>query len=272
MDPNTVPPALNTPPKKSAKLVWIGLAIIILLGASAGALYMLFNQKAPEAKPQSTDTRQTSTQSKTDKTIELDKTYVDTTGKFSVKYPSTWKVKTETGIQGDPNSPTTTSTLTSPAGTVLNLRSDWGGRGGMCEPEATDKPFAAGNVCPTIQTLTAETLPVDNVYYADTEVGASSSKSTYKQAAVVLVTEHWADTKGVSQYVVGVASTNLNDGQLAFAPTMGALSSYPWITNYNAAGKFQPYIYAYASGKTADFLKSDDVSVIKDILRTLTVN
>lgn len=53
---------------------------------------------------------------------------------------------------------------------------------------------------------------------------------------------------------------------------MGLLSSQEWITVYNKDGKFNPYIYAYATSDSKVFLKSKDATTIKAILKILKVN
>src|SRR5437016_1411541 len=86
-------------------------------------------------------------------------TYTSSNGEFSIKYPPTWHLSTAS--EGHP-----VPILVSPSNTMLYVYSDNGGKGGgPCIPAPQDAPFKKGNQCTTLEYLTSEKLPVDNLNY-----------------------------------------------------------------------------------------------------------
>lgn len=206
------------------------------------------------------------------KSTSTTKVYTDPVGKFSVQYPADWKLTATKDVK-DASTASAEAKLTSPTGTVLELKSDWGGRGGMCEPEAGDKPFAAGNACASNEYLSSELLPIDNVYYpVDVERANGTTGTTYKKTDILLVTSHYAYIDGKSQYLIGLIDSNPQYTISLKDPDMGLIAPKHFLTVYDADGTFQPYIYATASGTTKEFLQSKDADTIKAILRTIKVD
>lgn len=246
------------------------LVIVIAVGVIGFAGWTVYKTQSKT----STNT-QNSTESTKDtqsKTVTLAKTYADKVGNFSVKYPESWILKSSSDTS-DPNTVSSTATLTSPSGTVLNLASDMGGRGGACLPEESEKPFTPGNTCPSIEYLSLEVVPITNVYYYFTSTQANgTSKNVYDKSTIVLTTTHFMDEKGKQQYVVGLTDSNPPYELKLNSPKMGLITPDLFFEVYDSSNKFHPMIYAYASGSDASFLQSEDVSTIKEILRTMTVS
>lgn len=203
---------------------------------------------------------------------DLTKTYTDTTGELSVSYPSSWKLPKKHDAT-NPDNEWSDAKLTSPGGAVLSLRSDFGGRGGDCIPEDSDKPFAAGNACATEEYLSSEVLPINNVYYSDDEKAANGTiKNVYKKTEILLVTAHYADNDGKSQHTIGLADSNPRSPVSLNKPTMGFTLPEHSFAAIDAAGKFHRDVYVTASSKDEGFLGSKDAATIKAILRTLKVS
>lgn len=199
------------------------------------------------------------------------KTYVSSVDHFSIMYPPNWVLDTKKAPSGEAGYDA--ATLTSPSGTVLNLYANAGGKGGWCTPDPKDVPFQKGNACTTLEYLTAEKLPIDNLYYMADVPNTNPVKSVPKQAPVYLVTTHHADQNGVSQYGISLAETTTPQDTFALnTPYMGSNPPYTWLTVYNAQGKGFPYIYVYANGNSSSFLSSDDAATIMAIVRTFTLD
>lgn len=253
-----------------------GVVGVLVLAISVGVIsFAGWTVYKAQTKTQTATNTQTSTQSTKDvqqKTVTLSKTYTDSVGNFAVKYPASWSLKSSTDTS-EPEMASSDATITSPSGTVLRLASNWGGRGGMCEPEPSEKPFIAGNTCPSIEYLSSEVVPISNVYYSSTTIKADgNSSNVYKKSTIVLATTHYMKPNGKQQYVVGLTESNPPYEIKLNSPKMGLVMSDLYLTVYNSSGTFYPYIYTYASGPDAAFLQSEDVATIKEILRTMTVS
>lgn len=247
------------------------LLILVIVGGISFAGWSVYRAQTKPSTTKSENNNQ-STNNTPSTASDLSKTYTDPVGNFSIKYPSDWTLAASSNTS-DPNFATSEATLSSPSGTVLKLGSNWGGRGGFCVPEDSEKPFTPGNTCPSVEYLSSEALPIANVYYASLTTGADgTSGNVFKKSNIVLATKHYMDNAGKSEYVIGITDSNPPDELQLNKPIMGLVISDFFFTPYNAAGKFYPYIYAYASGADASFLQSKDVSTIKDILRTMVVN
>lgn len=249
------------------------LLVIIFLGL-AGFIgwFIYYTQQVANENYAAANTASQATPAKAapapEKTVTLSKTYADTNGNFTVQYPAGWKVKTAKDTNPDFSSVTTT--ITSPKGTVLHLDSNNGGKGGSCEPGTNDEPFAKGNVCPSIEYLSSETLPINNVYNMMGKTVKGSYSSSLKKSKVVLVTSHYLGVDGKESYSVNVQNSDTEFPVELNKPTTGAVMSANSLSVYGSTGKFHPYVYAYSQGTTAAFLDSADATTLKAILRTLT--
>jgi hypothetical protein len=225
-------------------------------------------------KQQKTDTTQTTSNEISLTTPQTNKkTYNDPIGKFSAEYPENWTLESEV-FDVDKDYTSSKATLTSPSGTVLNLNSDWGGKGGGCEPAPGDTPFAAGNTCASWEYLASEDTDIRNVYYP-TEVRKEdgSIEFTYENTAdIQIVTMRFGNPNGSDQYLVGLRESIPTRIIQVNEPYMGFNISTLFMTVYGSKGEFGPYIYAYTEGDNEAFLSTPDVAAIKEILRTLRVN
>lgn len=197
------------------------------------------------------------------------KTYEDKSGNFVVKYPAEWKIKTSTNKQGDLT--TVQTTITSATGTVVNLNTDAGGKGGQCEPRKTDEAFKTGNLCPSWEYLSQEVLNVKNVYYTKSTASGDEVKFDTLPAKVYLVTKHFATPEGKSSYVIGVTAKDEAPDLTLNKPMMGFNFDFEQFYNTNSKGESKYYIYAYAIKPDKSFLTSKDAEVVKNIFRSMTV-
>lgn len=234
------------------------LFIAAVIGLVGWYVYKAKNDTDKNLRPNTSKTKVRSVNT-------LSKTYKNEYGNFTVKYPASWKLSTDFK-----NNNGEISNLTSPSGTKLVLRADKGGKGGMCEPAATDKPFRPGNSCNTREYLSAEKLnSIDNVYYARLTSVDGETPAEYEKADIMLVTSHFADTEGKSKYIVGLTASTSDLPIVLDKPEMGLVVDIESFGVYDKDGNFKPYIYAYAQGDAEEFLKSDDVVTVKEILRSL---
>lgn len=247
------------------------LLILVIVGIVGFTGWYVWS--ANEEAAENYDTKSSSVDTESDKTTStLSKTYLDSVGKFSINYPANWKL-VMTKDASDADNAWSDAKLTSPTGTILSLRSNFGGKGGMCEPEDGDEPFAAGNACSTNEYLSSDTLPIKNVFYPEDAKDTNGTfMSSYKQSNIVLVTAHYADNDGKSQYTIGVTDSDPRFPVYVNKPTMGMVVPEHFVTVYDASGKFHPYIYATASGEDKSFLTSNDAVTVKAILRTLKID
>lgn len=238
--------------------------VVIVMGIIGGTGYFVYDSQK-EAN-QLLDSADASAQVEAEvKSIKLTEQYDDPVGNFSLMYPKSWKLDASVD-KTDKEYPSSDAKITSPKGSVLVLGSDYGGKGGMCEPEEDDVPFAAGNTCASLEYLSVEQLPIDNVFYA----ASAGNKVSYKKANVALVTSHYAAPDGKAEYQIGVTNNNPEYPIAVNVPEMG-LVGISSLSVYDSSGKSKPYIYAKAVGSNEAFLKSDDAKVIMSILRTLKI-
>lgn len=246
-----------------------GLLFLIVLGLIGFVAWYVYHTKNTVDKTLSTSNSASTTSSAEGTT--LDKKYSDGVGNFSVKYPANWKLVSSTA--SDSRGQSSIATLTSPTGTVLNLDVDLGGKGGDCVPASGDKAFQANNTCPSWEYLSSEVVPINNVYYAaDTDQPDGSISIAYKKTNIVLATIHYADPSGKSTYLIGLTQSNESEPVVVNSPQMGLYAPEEFFTVYDSSGKFEPYIYAFATGSSSAFLTSKDADTIKSILRSMQIN
>jgi len=239
------------------------MLIVVAVGILGFVCWYVYdaNKKSESTSSVSSTSQEAKTteQQKTSST-KLDKEYKDDAGSFTVNYPSNWKVLTKksNAALGD----MTSTTLTSSTGTILNLNTDYGGKGGACEPNKDDKPFQLGNKCSTHQYLTFESVNIGNMYKSGTEFAAKAQLQTVR----------YQQSDGGDKYIIRLADVCDFDVCELNKPYMGLFYESSGVVNYVKGKDYQPYIHAYASGGDEDFLKSPDANIIKDILRSLRVN
>jgi len=194
------------------------------------------------------------------------KTYNDSVGKFSIKYPGDWSVTTQKGDQGV-GYPTTSTKIISPSGRQMELEVNYGGKGGACAPDPSDKPFQVNNTCPTVEYLSAEKLK--DVYIYDLETAASGETKTAK-FNLFLVTTHYQNN---SQSSYGISLRSSTSSSIPIKePATGAVDLRLWFSKTDSEGKNPVYIEANAVSDTEALLNDSDAETIKDILRSFTLN
>lgn len=198
----------------------------------------------------------------------LPKVYKNDSDHFTIHYPSDWKLETSTDPMNLPQ-----AKLTSPNGTVLNINSEFGGRGGDCQPAATDKPFQPGNVCSTKEYLSAEKLTeVNNLYFA--KYGKATlgvDDVSYHKMPVYLTTSHFADSDGKSSYIIGL-DESLPDEDAPFETNvahMGLNYDQEFFTVTDSKHKSYMEVEAYSLSSSPDFFDSADGKTVKAIFKSI---
>ena len=245
------------------------IIIVVLVAAILGALGFVFLQNFGK-KTASTSTSQ---QANTQAGSNLPKKYTSTIGSFAISYPDDWTLKTTTDTS-NADFPVDASSLTSPSGTVLNVKSFNDARGGTCGAKATDVPFAAGNDCASIEYLSAEKLPIDNAYELAGNVAYGTS-----QESIYLTTSKYGYPDGTLTYTIGALAINPavgSDGAIALnKPTMGYSVSEMSINrvdkNFKDTKKAYADVFIYAQGHSESFLTSKDADTMRDIIRSLVL-
>ncbi len=262
-------------PKQSGFSVIEALLIVLVVAALVATGFVVYQRhnntsakNSAATTPNQTTVQSQNTVAQSAPTNPYDgwTTYTSSDGEFNIKYPPTWHLRTAS--EGPP-----VPILVSPSNTMLYVYADNGGKGGWCSPRPSDVPFQKGNACTTLEYLTSEKLPVDNLYYMDEVPNSDPVKFVPKLAPVYLVTTHFADQNGVSSYGISMAETTTSKDTFALnTPYMGSDPPYTWLTVFNAQGKGFPYVYLYANGDSPSFLTSDDAATIKNVIRSFRLN
>lgn len=243
------------------------LIVLLLVGFIGFSVYSASQNRDTVANSKAAATEDKKATKKT--TEKLNKTYTNTYGHYSIKYPASWKLADTTESPDREQS----ATLTSAKGTVLKLRADEGGKGGACEPSEGDVVYRPGNTCPTLEYLSLDTVPVDNLYYPMSVTRADGSIDfEYTKGGLAAVTTKYGDTEGKLTYNVAATSTRSNEPIELNSPKMAAFSSGTFVNVNDKTGKFYPYIYVQASGNSESFLRSVDVKTIKEIIKTIKLD
>ncbi|MCK9641744.1 MAG: hypothetical protein M0R39_17715 [Prolixibacteraceae bacterium] len=235
------------------------ILIIVIIGIIGGAGWYVWSSQQKHYDNIDGTTAPTSTQP-TPTTTPSD-TYTDSVANFSVKYPTTWKLVTTKATQAD--LPTVSTTITSPTGTKLLLKTDYGGKGGYCEPKPQDKPYQAGNTCPTAEN------------FSKTAIGETTYGSSYQKGQKIPI--YLVESRYESKYMIGLTVeekyTDTLTGTIKLnSPEMGVYMLEEFFSVYNKNGESQYYVYAYAVGDSEAFLNSSDANTIKTILKSFKFN
>jgi len=201
----------------------------------------------------------------------LTQKYTDGLNLVSAKYPASWKLATSLD-QSEPNYPMVLTTITSPRGTVLYLNLDWGGRGGACMPDSTDKPFQAGNTCASVETLGIQPSGITNLYAHIAHVTSTSYSETFDKSNIVLTTKHYANEAGSQKYVIGLVASNGSYPAETNKPDMGYVTEDDFFDAYGQDKKWYGELHAYASFNKSAALNSQDALTVKAILKSITIN
>ena len=241
-------------------LVIIIVAVVVLAVAGFAGWKVLSKDKKSDNTNNSSDTSQTQGTDESSKN-ELTKTYTHTADKFRVMYPENWIETTKTD-NSEPDYPTTDTEIKSPDGSIVHIKTDFGGRGGVCEPDEADTPHKAGNNCPTREYLYKEAISAKTY---DEEMRDGKTKTP-----IYLIRARTTNSEGKSTYTVGLETDRENLLKLN-EPEMGLVVSYSFFTFVNQIGEFKGLIYAYAECDTPDnFATSSDCGTAENILRSFS--
>ena len=207
--------------KPKAKKILFVLLILIFLGALGYGGWMYWQKQTSKGK---SDTKIT-----TKDTTPKDTTPDDTTSKiftskfagFSVENASDWKsVELETTKDyadlGTDKATYSKVTFTVNDKQFLVFDANPGGRGGDCEPKATDKPFQKTNTCDSFSVLTLNKLPEAN-FPAGTL--GTSVKNVYVSTYKYMGTAAGGDT--TTYTLAGIETSNTTTGTTGVEPKVG---------------------------------------------------
>ena len=156
-----------------------GLLIVLILCVVGFAGYYVMNNrdKKSDTSEQTTTQNSTSNQNETQQPAAAVKTKTFTNKDFgvTVDLPETWTTKDESSVENGV-----------PFQFVVGISSGLGeasmftvtGKGGDCQVKATDKPFAAGNGCPTLE-YTRVTKTNDGGTLSRSSLSDSNGKLAY---------------------------------------------------------------------------------------------
>lgn len=248
------------------------LIILVFIGVIGGGGWLVYHSHKTSKtngslKPASTSQNTTASENTAE---SLSKQYIDPTGLISAKYPATWHLATESSDLSTEH-PYVTTSITSPKGTALNLNLDWGGRGGACFAKDTDQPFQAGNQCSSLETLSSEETKINNVYSYITD-SINPYKQSFGVSNVVMVTRHYADPSGKSQFTIGLTYSDGAYPVVTDKPVMGFVTSDDWFDIYDVNKKDHGEVHAYASFGDQAGLDTRDAKTVKAILQSVLVN
>lgn len=238
-----------------ALLLIIAVALVVFVG-----YYVWHTQKQTDK----TLNQAAKVSDKSAQPVKLD-TYVDPVANYSLKYPDSWKVKTTLGTQA--NQPTSQTSMTSPSGQAINLRTWYGGLGGAC-PETNGTPFSPANICPTNEYKLVENTGKTTQDFTDPTSGTIGSLPLYLVERIVgnPNDEH---TQNVNDYVI-----NLEEDQggspsdLINKPQIGLYTDFSDISYYINSNKFYD-IDAYAVNNSPNFFSSSSGQEVKTILSSI---
>lgn len=181
--------------------------------------------------------------------------------KFRIDNKYKWKVTEAYSNQGEGGPVIGNVDFELPSGTKMQIGFDYGGRGGACQPDPNDKPHAAGNACPTQETLSAEKIVTDE---------PTRNQLLSGPGDIWLEHIYHTDTEGKHVYWTGLSTSydhalNRHVPPVVNKPEMGLFVPYDFIT-----GKTFYYttnILGITDSNVAYF-DNKDVKQIEEVLRT----
>lgn len=245
----------------------IALAAIVIVGAAVWNVWWTSLHRGTTDTTPSQHQNQASAGAKGN-SIDSWLTYKDSVGKFSMRYPSDWSITTRK--EGEGANQQVFTKLISPHKTVLTVNTiDSGGRGGACIQGASDKPFQAGNECPSFEYTSAEALPIGNLYQVRHK--DNGERETIKATAYIATT-HFAkaDASGM-EYAIGFSISS--EPPPLHQPIMGAiLFTHPIASRVDKQGQNLPAIELYASSDSPTLFDNAEGATVKKIIRTITLD
>lgn len=179
-------------------------------------------------------------------------------GDYSLQIPETWDKAREEITDKEQMITYLKDTYTLPSGVKLILTQDIGGKGGVCEPDANDKPHTEGNNCPTEE------------YLKKTEIKLNEEEkqlllTDYK---LYLVNKRFTNTSGVSEYDLCLSSNDSTFNPGVGDPYMGFTISGcgPGVSFANGP----PLVMSIegVDNSTEEFFENEDVLAIEEVLAT----
>lgn len=252
--------------------IFEGLLLAVLFGLIifVGWYVWRASNSSDTALPSSTQTPQNTDKYANWKELSSDIAFA------TLRYPRNWEVSEKTSSQKLDNGSearTRRTTITSPQGTTIHMyAADGGGGGGQCEPDSSDVPFADGNVCPSVEYLSSEVLPIKNLYhsYELPDLDARGrSQYAMRPSEIVLTTKRYKHDDEKTLYLITVAESTPESPVRLNTPEMGYLKSRDelWLQGEDKDPNVSFWIYAESEDQ--DFLGSKDAEKVKDTFRSL---
>ncbi len=250
---------MKRPDERGSQIVIITLAVLVLGIAGFAAWRVMGSDKTAGSNTTSSDSSASSTKTENSET-KLTKTYKNTLYKFSVKYPEDWTELTTSNSE-DSDYPTVTAELKSPQGTVLHLRTDYGGFGGNCDPGDGSLDQGESSSCPTEEYLHKEVIKAET--YDDEKRDGKTKIPIY----LVRSSLKGADN---TIYKVGLITDRNNEIKLN-TPNTGLHMSFHYFAFVNKAGEYKGNIYAYSQCDSKESLGGNlDCGISEKILKTFS--
>lgn len=133
--------------QKGFSAVEATVVILIVAILCAGGWFVWQSQQKKDTGSQTTSPTNTSDE-------DSNRTYENKDYGFSFSYPDNWKLTEELADIGR-GKPEGTVSVTAPSGTVVYFEPNLGGKGGSCEPKASDRPDYTAN-CSTLRILSTK--------------------------------------------------------------------------------------------------------------------
>jgi len=244
----------------SFNALYIVLAILlsIAIGAAVWRVYHEQNKQVTTGSAQSQDT------AINNGSAVRYKQFKDTLLGYRISYPANWNISTSQNTQNDVS--TAETSITSPNGTTLTLREDYGGKGGGdCENAVNETPFARENTCNSSEFTKLTPLKTYTYDENGDRVPFQLARFSYSPGNV--------DKAGPTVYASClVADTDTSFPLVAGKAQMGGFFYPPFVTLFNKDGQTlqdKPfYLYACASSPSADLYDSADGKVIETTLKS----
>lgn len=232
--------------------------VLIVVGFIAVLSWWVWQSNTNSQQKVTTAQNKDKEQAPSKQIIEL-KEYKNDSVKLSFRYPAGWSLKEDLGNpRGIGNEGTIA--VTSPAGVIVSIEPNYGGKGGGCIDDPADKPHNTSN-CNTLEILSKEKVAAQsNIEETDRD-----GKDIYLYRFKYTEARQATATPPPSTY--GIFLSNDKELITVSKPIIGALFNNGFIRRSDG-----PVIETSVTGKgltDPEKLKSDEVKQAEDILRSL---
>ncbi len=250
------------------------LVVVVLLLLGFGGFYVLDSYNN-DKDSKSNNTNSANTDSQNSDEVEL-ATYKNETFGVELQYPSDWVKEETTGEQLGAEYPTVEVTFKTPSNNIMYLKTDYGGKGGVCEPAATDVPHSKTNLCTTEEVLDAEKLSVRipaEPKYADS--GEIENLNTFSN--LYRINRKYSGFQKDSVYEVCLTDSDA-EAALAKGPVMGAIhpeipvSINDFVLSPKPDPKVFFYLYSCMTSDSENIFQSEDGKAAMEVLRSLKLS